>query len=228
MRMKSPLHTTARTFITAAALTLGLHSSAFAADHAGSGISPDAGLAKLLAGNARFAKGGVSHPNQGSARRAEVAKGQKPFAIVVGCSDSRTSPEIVFDQGLGDVFVTRLAGSIVDDAALGSIEYGVDHLGSSVIVVLGHERCGAVDAAMKGGKAPGKIGSVVKPILPAVNAVKKSATPTLDAAIDENARRTAASLTARSRILSDRVNAGTLKIVAARYDLDSGRVTLVR
>lgn len=226
--MNPLLRNSARRFTIAAAVALGLHSSTFAADHGGSGVSPDAGLAKLMTGNARFAKGSVSHPNQGGGRRAEVAKGQKPFAIVVGCSDSRTSPEIVFDQGLGDVFVTRLAGSIVDDAALGSIEYGVDHLGASVIVVLGHERCGAVDAAMKGGKAPGKIGSVVKPILPAIAAVKKSGNPTLDAAIDENARRTAAGLTARSRILSDRVKAGTLKIVAARYDLDSGRVTLVR
>jgi carbonic anhydrase len=226
--MKSQLSTFTRTFITAAALALGVQTSTFAADHAGSGISPDAGLAKLMAGNARFAKGGVSHPNQGSSRRAEVAKGQKPFAIVVGCSDSRTSPEIVFDQGLGDVFVTRLAGSIVDDAALGSIEYGVDHLGASVIVVLGHERCGAVDAAMKGGKAPGKIGSVVKPILPAVKAVKKTGSPTLDATIDENARRVAAGLTVRSTILSDRVKAGKLKIVAARYDLETGRVTIVR
>ena len=201
--------------------------SAFA-DHAVPGISPDAALAKLMAGNARYAKGNVAHPHQSDARRAEVAKGQKPFAIVVGCSDSRTSPELVFDQGLGDVFVTRLAGSIVDDAALGSIEYGVEHLGASVIVVLGHERCGAVDAAMKGGKLPGKIGAVVKPILPAVKAVQKSATPTLDATIDENARLTAAGLANRSEILEGHVKAGKLKIVAARYDLDSGRVTLVK
>lgn len=200
---------------------------AFAADHAAPGVSPDAALKKLMAGNARYAKCRVTHPHESTARRAEVAKGQKPFAIVVGCSDSRTSPELVFDQGLGDVFATRLAGSIVDDAALGSIEYAVEHLGSTVIVVLGHERCGAVDAAMQGGKLPGKIGAVVKPILPAVKAVKKSATPTLDAAIDENARRTAGALTHRSEILETRVKDGKLKIVAARYDLDSGRVTLV-
>jgi len=225
--MTSLLRNYSRHFFITAALALGFHAATFAADHSGSGISPDAGLAKLMAGNARFAKGSVSHPNQGGSRRAEVAKGQKPFAIVVGCSDSRTSPEIVFDQGLGDVFVIRIAGGVVDDTALGSIEYGVDHLGASVIVVLGHERCGAVEAAMKGGKAPGKIGSVVKPILPAVAAVKRSGHPTLDAAIDENARRIAAGLTDRSRILSDRVKAGTLKIVATRYDLDTGRVTLV-
>ena len=226
--MKPHLRTSPRTFIMAAAFALGLHALAFAADHGGSGVSPDAGLAKLMAGNARFAKGGVSHPNQGAGRRAEIAKGQKPFAIVVGCADSRTSPEIVFDQGLGDVFVTRLAGSIVDDAALGSIEYGVDHLGASLIVVLGHEKCGAVDAAMKGGKAPGKIGTFVKPILPAVAAVKRAGNATLDAAIEENIRRTAAGLTARSRILADHVKSGKLKIIAARYDLDTGRVTLVK
>ena len=200
----------------------------FAADHGTPGVSLDAALAKLMAGNARYSSGNVSHPRQAAGRRAEVAKGQKPFAIVVGCSDSRTPPELVFDQGLGDVFVTRLAGSIVDDAALGSIEYAIEHFNSSVIVVLGHERCGAVDAAMKGGKAPGKIGAVVKPIIPAVNAVKKSSTPTLDAAIYENARRTAAGLAGRSEILEGRVKAGTLKIVAARYDLDTGRVTLVK
>jgi carbonic anhydrase len=185
-------------------------------------------LQKLLAGNQRYATGSPAHPNKGSARRAEVAKGQKPFAIVVGCSDSRTSPEIIFDQGLGDVFVTRLAGSIVDDAALGSIEYGVDHLGASVIIVLGHERCGAVDAAMQGGKLPGKIGAVVKPILPAVAAVKKAGHPTLEAAIDENARRTAAGLTERSSILAGKVKAGALKIVAGHYDLNTGRVTLLK
>jgi carbonic anhydrase len=220
--------TSPRTLIITAALALGLPFSAFAADHGGSGISPDAGFAKLMTGNARFAKGRASHPNQGAGRRAEVAKGQKPFAIVVGCSDSRTSPEIVFDQGLGDVFVTRLAGSIVDDAALGSIEYGVDHLGASLIVVLGHEKCGAVEAALKGGRVPGKMGAFVKPILPAVRTVKRAGNPTLDAAINENARRIAAGLCARSRILSCGVKAGTLKIVAARYDLHTGCVTLVR
>jgi carbonic anhydrase len=211
----------------ALALSL-ITTAAFAAGHDGPSVPPDSALKKLLAGNARYAAGSVAHPHQSEARRAEVAKGQKPFAIVVGCADSRTAPELVFDQGLGDVFVTRLAGSIVDDAALGSIEYGVDHLGASLIMVLGHERCGAVDAAMKGGKAPGKIGAVVKPILPAVETVKKSGHPTLDAAIEENARRIAAGLPHRSSILADRVKAGTLKIVAAYYDLDTGRVRLVK
>ena len=204
-----------------------LGSVAFAAGHGEPGVSPEAAWQKLVAGNARYASGKVAHPHQGAAHRAEVAAGQKPFAIVAACADSRTSPELVFDQGLGDIFVTRLAGSIVDDAALGSMEYAVDHLGASVIVVLGHERCGAVTAAFEGGKTPGKIGAFVKPILSAVNAVKKTRNPTVEAAIDENARRTAAGLPGRSGILADKVKAGALKIVAARYDLDTGRVTLV-
>ena len=218
-----------QTFLLAAALALGFATTiTFAAEPTAPAVSPEDGLKKLLDGNARFAAGTVEHPNQSEARRTEVAAGQKPFAIIVGCADSRTAPELVFDQGLGDLFVTRLAGSIVDDAALGSIEYAVEHLGASVIVVLGHERCGAVTAAMEGGKFPGKIGAFVEPILPAVAAVKKSATPTLDAAIEENARRTADGLVVRSSILSERVKVGTLKIVAARYDLDTGLVTLVK
>ncbi len=222
------MSSSARILRAVCALTIACH-SAFGADHGhgGPNLPPDVALKKLMAGNARFASGHVAHPHQDSGRRSEVAKGQKPFAIVAGCADSRTSPEVVFDQGLGDVFVTRLAGSIVDDAALGSIEYAIAHLGASVIVVLGHERCGAVDAAMKGGSVPGKIGSVVRPILPAVRAVKKSASPTLDAAIDENARRVAASLAKRSKIVADAVKAGNLKITAAHYALGTGRVTLV-
>ena len=226
--MKPPAVTSRVRSLFIVALTIGLSALASAADHTGPSIPPNVALAKLLDGNARYASGGASHPRQGEGRRAEVAKGQKPFAIVVACSDSRTAPELVFDQGLGDVFVTRLAGSIVDDAALGSIEYAIDHLGASVIVVLGHERCGAVEAAMAGGSLPGKLGAFVKPILPAVEAVKRSGHPTLDAAIDENARRTAAGLTVRSSLLEERVKAGALKIVAARYDLDTGRVTLVK
>jgi carbonic anhydrase len=200
----------------------------FAADPpAGPNMPPDAALKKLMAGNARFVSGKTAHPNQGRERRVEVRKGQKPFAIVAGCADSRTSPEILFDQGFGDVFVTRIAGNIVDDAALGSIEYGIAHLGASVILVLGHEYCGAVDAAMKGGRLPGKLGAFVKPILPAVKAVKKSGTPTLEAAIDENARLVAAGLAKRSAIVADAVKAGNLKIVAAFYDMDTGKVRLL-
>jgi carbonic anhydrase len=211
----------------ALALALGIATQLFANDPAPTAVTPDAALKSLIEGNARFASGRVEHPHQSLARRAEVATGQKPFAVIVGCADSRTSPEVVFDEGLGDVFVTRLAGSIVDDAALGSIEYAVEHLGASLIVVLGHESCGAVTAAMKGGELPGKIGAFVAPILPAVDAVKKTANPTVDAAIEENVRRTAAALADRSTILDQHIKAGQLKVVAACYNLHTGLVNLV-
>ena len=128
---------------------------------------------KLLDGNARFVSGQSAHPNQDGKRRAEVAAGQKPFAIVIGCADSRTSPEILFDQGLGDLFVVRLAGNIVDDAALGSVEFAVAALGAKLIVVLGHEKCGAVKATVgvvNGDAAPANhIASIVEAIKETLN-----------------------------------------------------------
>lgn len=221
------IHTLYRTVATAAT-ALALSTGLFASDHAPvPGVSPDEALKLLLDGNVRFASGQAVHPHQTLLRRTEVAEGQKPFAVIVGCSDSRTSPEVVFDEGLGDLFVTRIAGSIVDDAALGSIEYAVEHLGASVVMVLGHESCGAVTAAMKGGELPGKIGAFVDPILPAVEAVKKAGKPTLDAAIAENVRRTAAAIAVRSTLLDEKIKTGKLKVVAACYSLHTGVVTLV-
>ena len=118
-------------------------------------VSPADALARLKAGNQRFVAGKLQHPHQDSKRRAELAKGQQPFAIVLGCADSRTSPEVLFDQGLGDLFVVRVAGNVLDDHALASIEYAVEHLGAQLIVVLGHQRCGAVQAAKDTVRATG-------------------------------------------------------------------------
>ena len=137
-----------------------------------SSVAPDAALAKLTEGNKRFADSKVSTGKPTAARRAETAQTQHPFAIIVGCADSRTSPEIVFDQNLGDLFVVRTAGNLVDDYALGTIEYGVEHLGARLVVVLGHQRCGAVKAALEGESAPGHINALVRDIQPAVKAVK--------------------------------------------------------
>src|SRR5947209_9325945 len=114
-----------------------------AAQHAASGVNADQALAKLRAGNKRYSSLHSTRPNQTAARRREVAKGQHPFAIIVSCSDSRVPPEVVFDQGLGDLFVVRVAGNIVDDVGLGSIEYAADHLGPQLILVLGHENFAA-------------------------------------------------------------------------------------
>lgn len=157
-----------------------------------------------------------------------VAKAQVPFAVVVCCSDSRVGPELLFDAGLGDLFVTRLAGAIVDDAAIGSIEYAVEHLGAKLIVVVGHKRCGAVDAAVKGGNAPGKIGTLIDAIKPAVDKVKSKPGNLLDNAVAENVRGTVDKIKTDSSIIQEHVKAGKVKVVGAVYDLDSGRVIFQR
>lgn len=192
-----------------------------AEDHPSASVGADAALAKLKEGNLRFATSKVSNGKPISERRAETAQTQHPFAIIVGCADSRTAPELVFDQNLGDLFVVRTAGNLVDDHALGSIEYAVAHLGSRLIVVLGHTRCGAVTAALESDHAPGHIESLVRDIQPAVKAVKGKPGDPLPAAITENAREVAAQIKAKAALgdLSHDV-----RIVYAVYDLDSGKV----
>src|SRR5208282_6085291 len=127
-------------------------------------VTPDVALARLKAGNARFVANPVSQGQPTAARRAATAQSQSPFAIIVGCADSRTAPELVFDQNIGDLFVIRTAGNLVDDHGLGSVEYAVDHLGTRLIVVLGHERCGAVKAALASATAPGHVNALVRDI----------------------------------------------------------------
>ena len=141
-----------------------------AADQPETSVAPDAALEKLNAGNQRFASSKVSASKPTAARRAETSQTQRPFAVIVGCADSRTSPEIIFDQNIGDLFVIRTAGNLVDDYALGSIEYAVEHLGARLVVVLGHERCGAVQSALQSESAPGHINALVRDIQPAIKA----------------------------------------------------------
>jgi len=182
---------------------------------------------RLLDGNRRYVDGKPSHPNQTLERRKHVAKGQHPFAVVLSCSDSRVPPEIIFDQGIGDLFVVRVAGNIVDDAGLGSIEYAVEHLHASLIVVLGHERCGAVEAAVKGGEAPGRIKSLVEAIRPAVEKSKGEPGDLAENAMRANVRLVVDHLKASKPILEHFVHKGTLTVVGARYDLDDGQVTVI-
>lgn len=161
--------------------------------------------------------------------RAGVAAGQAPWATIVSCADSRVPPELLFGGlGVGELFVARNAGNLVDTAVMGTVEFGAAVLGSPLIVVLGHSRCGAVAAAcdvvLKNATFPGSIGTMIEPIVPAAIAAREQAGEFLDNAIRESARRTALRLAAASPILSDLVKAGTLKIIAANYDLDSGKV----
>lgn len=209
-----------------ALITLLSAQAAIAADHSPRTDSGGA-LAQLKAGNARFVSGNLSHPHQSSARRTKLVEGQHPFAIILGCADSRTAPEVVFDQGLGDLFVVRTAGNVVDDVALGSIEYAAEHLGASLIVVLGHENCGAVKATLDGGDLPGHLPAIANAIRPAVRASAKRSGNALDNAVIENARLEAERIAHSKPILRKLVEQGKVRVVSARYDLHTGRVVFL-
>ncbi|MBP1747090.1 MAG: mtcA2 [Deltaproteobacteria bacterium] len=184
-------------------------------------------LKKLLEGNKRCVVCKQQNPRQDARRRKEVSKGQKPFAVIVGCSDSRIPPELIFDQGLGDLFVVRLAGNIVDALALGSIEYAVEHLGTKLIVVLGHGKCGAVTAATKGPDAPGHVGAIVKAIQPAVKKVQKMPGDLVDNAIRANASLVVNKIKSSKPILAEMVNKGEIEVIGAYYNIETGAVELL-
>ena len=190
-------------------------------------MAPDEALQALLSGNRRYVDGTLASRHGVTRRRAELATGQKPFAVIVCCSDSRVGPEVVFDQGLGDIFVIRTAGEVVDEIGLASIEYAVEHLGTTLVVVLGHERCGAVTAALAGGEAPGHIGALVKAIRPAVEESKGEPGDALDNAVRAQVRGVVRQLRGSTPILSELVHEGKVEIVGARYDLDTGLVEVV-
>ncbi len=181
-------------------------------------------LTKLIEGNKRFVSMALSHPDQSTTQRLRLSTGQKPFAIVLGCSDSRVPPEVVFDQGLGDLFVIRVAGNVVDPVILASIEYAAGHLGSPLIVVLGHERCGAVHATAVGDEPHGHLGSLVELLQPAVAEAKSLTGDVVENAVRINVKRMVTSLRTSKPVLAELVEAGKLKIVGARYDLDTGEV----
>lgn len=218
-------------------------------------IPPSEALARLKEGNGRFTAGNMQHPHESSEerayiaknsyenagaislgmtseqaakRRAELMKSQHPFAIILSCSDSRVPPEIVFDEGLGDLFIVRVAGNVLNDEGLGSIEYGVDVLGARLIVVLGHESCGAVGAAMKtiaaNGKAPGHIQSLVTALKPVVKSTPKA---DLDTMIKANVTHVVEALRSSTPILKEKVDSGEVQVVGGYYSLDTGAVTFL-
>jgi carbonic anhydrase len=183
-------------------------------------VDPDAAAARLREGNARVVSGKATCPRQSDEDRAALATTQKPFAVVVSCSDSRVPPELIFDQGLGELFVIRVAGEVVDKPALGSIEYGVTHLGARLVVVLGHERCGAVKAAMDGGHASPNLEALIAPIRPAVAAVADKKGDKLDLAVRANVARVVRQIRAA-------LAAEHFEVTGMYYDLDTGKVETV-
>jgi len=191
-------------------------------------VAPAEAISKLKEGNGRYTSGNLQHPGQTTERRTELANTQHPFATILSCSDSRVPPEIVFDQGLGDLFIVRVAGNVINDEGLGSVEYSVDHLGTRLILVLGHQSCGAVKAARETiaakGKAPGHIQSLVTAIKPAVEATAKD---DLETTIKANVKHVVDTLRASTPILKAKVDSGDVKVIGGYYSLDTGAVTFL-
>ncbi|WP_035991419.1 carbonic anhydrase [Leptolyngbya sp. KIOST-1] len=200
--------------------------SAAAAASGSPSLSPQAALKRLLEGNQRFTGHHLEHPDQTEERVLELTQAQHPFATVLSCADSRVTAEIVFDQGLGDIFDVRVAGNIATPEVVGSIEYAVELLQTPLLMVLGHERCGAVTAAVENGPLPGQIGTFVEAILPAIAQVKGQPGNAVDNAVSANVRYQMEQLM-RSPLIRDRQRSGQLQVVGARYDLDTGTVTLI-
>jgi carbonic anhydrase len=207
-----------------------LNASCLWAKSAGPGVTPDEAVKMLKEGNDRYAGGTVTHPNQDPQRRGATASmGQQPFATVISCSDSRVPVEILFDAGVGDVFVIRVAGNVADVDETGSIEYGVDHLGTPLLVVLGHTKCGAVTAVVQKAELHGNIVPLVDNIIPAV-AKAQAQNPNLSGdalipkAIEANVWQVIEDIFKNSHTVRDSAKAGHVKVLGAMYDIESGKV----
>jgi carbonic anhydrase len=186
---------------------------------------------RLAAGNKRYSSDKGVNCGDNFDRRLEVSSGQRPFAVVLACADSRVAPELVFDQRIGDIFVVRVAGNIADDASVGSIEYAVEHFGSRLLLVLGHEKCGAVEAALAvvAGTAhlTGQVAGLVAQIEPAARSVLHEPGDMLDNAVRANVSRVVGQLRASAPVLKPAVAAGKLQVLGARYSLRDGTVSIV-
>src|SRR5262245_31959493 len=187
-------------------------------------VTPDSALAELKEGNAHHAAHRYTHPHETASRMRQLASVQHPHAEVLSCADSRVPPEILFDQGLGDLFVVRVAGNVVSDTELGSLEYGAEHLHVPLLVVLGHQHCGAVTAAVGGGEAEGHIGSLIGLLRPAVEKARGLPGDHIENAVRANVEMVVKQLRTSGPVLEKLVSNGELKVVGAVYSLDTGKV----
>ncbi|MBX7442791.1 MULTISPECIES: carbonic anhydrase [unclassified Arthrobacter] len=194
-------------------------------------LTPALAWRRLREGNERFVNGESSHPNQNASRRSSLVETQNPFAVIFGCSDSRLAAEIIFDVGLGDVFVVRTAGQVIDDAVLGSLEYSVGVLNVPLIVILGHDSCGAVTAtkdAVETGEMPaGFIRDLVERITPSVLTSLRNDQPEVNDMVVEHVKQTSQRLADSSRVISDAIEGGRTAVVGLSYRLAEGRADLV-
>jgi carbonic anhydrase len=234
LRDETPRSTRAGFFATAGLAALGVvtvmpreSGAASAGGHPGA----QEVLAHLMAGNRRYATDTAVNCLKNYDRRAEVAGGQNPFAIILACSDSRVGPETIFDQRIGDLFVVRVAGNIADPAGMGSIEYAIDHFHSPLLLVMGHSKCGAVSATLSllesKGKAPGHIGTLVDAIEPAAKSVLGKPGDTLANAVRANVVHVVATLKRESTIIEQATASGAMQVVGAHYDLTDGNVHIL-
>ena len=184
----------------------------------------DQALRELKVGNDHHANHRYSHPHETPKRQHELAAGQNPHAIILGCADSRVPPEIIFDQGLGDLFTVRVAGNVAGVNELASIEYAVEHLHTPLLVVMGHQKCGAVSAAVEGGEAGGHLPDLIKAIQPAVDKAKGMPGDAIENAVRNNVEMVVKELRSE-HVLSPFVRQGKLRVVGAVYSLDTGKVT---
>lgn len=196
----------------------------FASEHPTPTVPADRALQMLVEGNQRYVTNRLSHPDQTAARRTLVAAAQHPFAVILGCADSRVPPEVIFDQGLGDIFVVRVAGNVTSAEVLGSVEYAIEHLDTSLVVVLGHEKCGAVQAAASGGRAEGHIAALMHDIEPAVKEARSQKGDLVHNAVICNVKNSVHAIATALPDIKKRIAQGRLKVVGADYDLQSGRV----
>jgi carbonic anhydrase len=186
--------------------------------------SADAALAELKAGNAHHVAKKYQHPHQTADRQHLLVSGQTPHSAILTCSDSRVPPEIVFDEGLGDIFAIRVAGNVAGDDETASIEYAAEHLHVPLVVVMGHQQCGAVSAAVEGGTMPGKLPTLMAALQPAVDQSAHEAGDRIDNAVRDNVVHVVEQLRTAKPVLSELVEEGKLRIVGAVYSLDTGKV----
>lgn len=190
-------------------------------------LSADEVLSDLMAGNQHFAKSEMNHPHQDHKRMLELSKGQHPVAAVLTCSDSRVPPEIVFDKGLGDLFVIRVAGNVLDNNIIASVEYATEHLGTPLVIVLGHTKCGAVSAAVEHGKDTNHIMQLVKEIEPAINQAKCQKGDEIENVIINNVINVTNELKNSQPLLNSQIKEGKVKIIGAVYDIETGKVEII-
>jgi len=188
-------------------------------------VTADSALAELKSGNAHHVEHRYQHPHATVNRRRQLASGQNPHAEILSCSDSRVPPELIFDVGLGDLFVVRVAGNVVANTELGSLEYGAEHLHIPLLVVLGHQHCGAVTAAVEGGEAGGHINALVNLLVPAVQKSRGLPGDAVENAVKANVEMVVKQLRTSTPILSHLASQGKLRVVGAVYSLDTGKVT---